>query len=159
MEEIHRMGANDEDDDGFTKVSKKSKKMGVRFGSSAELLTARIDSVPEDEDDTPLPLASDPLHKLEREVYSKRTPGAPVEHSMGGDANRRLDPADSKDGKYIANVSPPTPPAVPLAIDLLDSRQNAIDILFIEEAPINFICKVPSATNPTEIALGQHKVL
>ena len=32
--------------------------------------------------------------------------------------------------------------------DLLDSRQNAIDILFIQEAPINFICKVPSATNP-----------
>ncbi|KAF8673050.1 hypothetical protein AX14_005436 [Amanita brunnescens Koide BX004] len=32
--------------------------------------------------------------------------------------------------------------------DLLDSRQNAIDILFIQEAPINFIRKVPSATNP-----------
>jgi hypothetical protein len=32
--------------------------------------------------------------------------------------------------------------------DLLDSRQNAIDILFIQEAPINFIRKVPSASNP-----------
>jgi hypothetical protein len=32
--------------------------------------------------------------------------------------------------------------------DLLDSRQNTIDILFIQEAPINFIHKVPSATNP-----------
>ena len=32
--------------------------------------------------------------------------------------------------------------------DLLDSRRNAIDILFIQEAPINFIRKVPSATNP-----------
>ena len=32
--------------------------------------------------------------------------------------------------------------------DLLDSRRNAIDILFIQEAPINFVRKVPSATNP-----------
>ena len=32
--------------------------------------------------------------------------------------------------------------------DLLDSRRNAIDILFIQEAPINFIRKVPSASNP-----------
>ncbi|KAF8680852.1 hypothetical protein AX14_004444 [Amanita brunnescens Koide BX004] len=32
--------------------------------------------------------------------------------------------------------------------DLLDSRRNAIDILFVQETPINFICKVPSATNP-----------
>ena len=32
--------------------------------------------------------------------------------------------------------------------DLLDSRRNAIDILLIQEAPINFIRKVPSATNP-----------
>ena len=32
--------------------------------------------------------------------------------------------------------------------DLLDSRRNAIDILFIQEAPVNFIRKVPSATNP-----------
>ncbi|KAF8666342.1 hypothetical protein AX14_006482 [Amanita brunnescens Koide BX004] len=32
--------------------------------------------------------------------------------------------------------------------DLLDSRRNAIDILFIQEAPVHFIRKVPSATNP-----------
>ena len=32
--------------------------------------------------------------------------------------------------------------------DLLDSRRNAIDLLFIQEAPINFVRKVPSATNP-----------
>ena len=32
--------------------------------------------------------------------------------------------------------------------DLLDSCRNAIDIIFIQEAPINFICKVPSASNP-----------
>ena len=32
--------------------------------------------------------------------------------------------------------------------DLLDSRRNAIDILFIQEAPINFVRKIPSATNP-----------
>ena len=32
--------------------------------------------------------------------------------------------------------------------DLLDSRRNAIDILFIQEAPVNFVRKVPSATNP-----------
>jgi hypothetical protein len=32
--------------------------------------------------------------------------------------------------------------------DLLDSRQNSTDIIFIQEAPINFIRKVPSATNP-----------
>ena len=32
--------------------------------------------------------------------------------------------------------------------DLLDSRRNAIDILFIQEAPVNFVCKVPSSTNP-----------
>ncbi|KAF8679367.1 hypothetical protein AX14_004575 [Amanita brunnescens Koide BX004] len=32
--------------------------------------------------------------------------------------------------------------------DLLDSRRNAIDILFIQEAPINFVHKVPSSTNP-----------
>ena len=32
--------------------------------------------------------------------------------------------------------------------DLLDSRRNAIDILFVQEAPINFVQKVPSATNP-----------
>ena len=32
--------------------------------------------------------------------------------------------------------------------DLLDSRRNAIDILFVQEAPINFVRKVPSATNP-----------
>ena len=79
---------------------------------------ARIDAVPEDEEDTPLPLASDPLHKLEQETYSKRTPGAPVEWTMGGDANRRLDPADSKDGKYIANIPLPTPQNEPLASNL-----------------------------------------
>ena len=32
--------------------------------------------------------------------------------------------------------------------DLLDSRRNAIDILFIQEAPINFVRKVPSTTDP-----------
>ena len=32
--------------------------------------------------------------------------------------------------------------------DLLDSRRNAVDLLFIQEAPINFVRKVPSATNP-----------
>ena len=32
--------------------------------------------------------------------------------------------------------------------DLLDSRRNAIDLLFIQETPINFVRKVPSATNP-----------
>ena len=32
--------------------------------------------------------------------------------------------------------------------DLLDSRRNTIDILFIQEAPVNFVRKVPSATNP-----------
>ena len=32
--------------------------------------------------------------------------------------------------------------------DLLDSRRNAIDILFIQEAPVNFVHKVPSATDP-----------
>ena len=32
--------------------------------------------------------------------------------------------------------------------DLLDSRRNEIDLLFIQEAPINFVRKVPSATNP-----------
>ena len=32
--------------------------------------------------------------------------------------------------------------------DLLDSRRNAIDIIFIQEAPINFVRKVPSAANP-----------
>ena len=38
---------------------------------------------------------------------------------MGGDANRRLDPADSKDGKYIANIPPPPPPQhEPLASNL-----------------------------------------
>ncbi|KAF8662061.1 hypothetical protein AX14_007113, partial [Amanita brunnescens Koide BX004] len=32
--------------------------------------------------------------------------------------------------------------------DLLDSRRNAIDILFIQETPVNFVRKVPSAVNP-----------
>ena len=32
--------------------------------------------------------------------------------------------------------------------DLLDSRRNAIDLLFIQEAPVNFVRKVPSSTNP-----------
>ncbi|KAF8691572.1 hypothetical protein AX14_002779 [Amanita brunnescens Koide BX004] len=32
--------------------------------------------------------------------------------------------------------------------DLLDLRRNAIDILFIQEAPVNFVRKVPSATDP-----------
>ena len=32
--------------------------------------------------------------------------------------------------------------------DLLDSRRNAIDLLFIQEAPVNFVRKIPSATNP-----------
>ena len=32
--------------------------------------------------------------------------------------------------------------------DLLDSRRNAIDILFIQEAPVNFVRKIPSATDP-----------
>ena len=32
--------------------------------------------------------------------------------------------------------------------NLLDSRRNAIDILFIQEAPLNFVRKVPSASNP-----------
>ena len=118
MEEVHRMGVNDEDSDGFTKVTKGSKRASVRFPPSAEMPVARIDTVPEDEEDTPLPLASDPLHRLERETYSKHTPGAPIGRSMGGDANRRLDPADSKDGKLIANVSPPTPQTVPLASNL-----------------------------------------
>ncbi|KAF8642972.1 hypothetical protein AX14_009668 [Amanita brunnescens Koide BX004] len=112
------MGDNDEKDDGFTKVSKGSKRSGVRFPPTTEMPVARIDAVPEDEEDTPLPLASDPLHRLERETYGRRTPGAPVGRSMGGDANRRLDPADSKDGKYIATVSPPTPQNVPLASNL-----------------------------------------
>ncbi|KAF8669589.1 hypothetical protein AX14_006022 [Amanita brunnescens Koide BX004] len=118
MEEVHRIGKDDEDDDGFTKVSKGTKRTGVRFPASAEVPSARIDVVPEEEEDTPLPLASDPLHRLERDTYGSRTPGAPVERSMGGDANRRLDPADSKDGKYIANISPPTPQNVPLASNL-----------------------------------------
>ncbi|KAF8692820.1 hypothetical protein AX14_002381 [Amanita brunnescens Koide BX004] len=118
MHEVHRMGKDDEDDDGFTRVSKGSKRTGVRFPLSAEVPAARIDAVPEDEEDTPLPLASDPLHRLERETYGKRTPGAPVERAMGGDANRRLDPAESKDGKYIANISPPTPHNEPLASNL-----------------------------------------
>ena len=104
---------------GFTKVSKGSKQTtGVRFPASVEAPSARIDAVPEDDEDTPLPLASDPLHRLERETYSRCTPGAPVEQSMGGDANRRLDPADSKDGKLIANVSPPTPQPLPLTSNL-----------------------------------------
>ena len=118
MEEVHRMGKDDEDNDGFTKVSKGTKRTGVRFPASAEVPSARIDEVYEDGEDTPLPLASDPLHRLERDTYGSRTPGAPVGRSMGGDANRRLDPADSKDGKYIANVSPPTPQNVPLASNL-----------------------------------------
>ena len=118
MEDIHRMGDDGEDNDGFTKVLKNPKRTGVRFPASAEVPVARIDAVPEDEEDTPLPLASDPLYKLERETYGKRTPGAPVGRAMGGDANRRLDPADSKDGKYIANISPPTPHNEPLASNL-----------------------------------------
>ena len=118
MENIHRMGKDDGDDDGFTRVSKGPKRTGVRFPASAEAPVARIDTIPEDEEDTPLPLASDPLHRLERETYSSRTPGAAVGRSMGGDANRRLDPADSKDGKYIANVSPPAPQNEPLASHL-----------------------------------------
>ncbi|KAF8677861.1 hypothetical protein AX14_004770 [Amanita brunnescens Koide BX004] len=32
--------------------------------------------------------------------------------------------------------------------DLLDSRRNAIDVLFIQEAPVNFVRKIPSATDP-----------
>ena len=118
MEDIHKMNDDDEDNDSFTRVSKGSRRAGVCFPSSVEAPVARIDAVPEDEEDSPLPLASDPLHRLERETYSKRTPGAPVGRSMGGDANHRLDPADSKDGKYIANVSPPSPPNVPLASNL-----------------------------------------
>ena len=102
----------------FTKVSKGSKRTGVRFPTSAEVPVARIDAVPEDEEDTPLPLASDPLHRLERETYGSRTPGAAMERSMGGDANRRLDPADAVDGKFIANVSPPPSQPVPLTSNL-----------------------------------------
>ena len=109
---------DDEDDDGFTKVSKGTKRTGVRFPASAEAPSARIDVVPEDEEDSPLPLASDPLHRLERDTYGSRTPGAPVGRSMGGDANRRLDPADSRDGTLIANVSPPTPQPLPLTSNL-----------------------------------------
>ena len=118
MYEVHHMGKDDEDDDGFTRVSKGTKRTGVRFPTSAEAPSTRIDVVPEDEEDTPLPLASDPLHRLERDTYGSRTPGAPVGRSMGGDANRRLDPADSKDGKLIANVSPPTPQPLPLASNI-----------------------------------------
>ncbi|KAF8687122.1 hypothetical protein AX14_003695 [Amanita brunnescens Koide BX004] len=118
MEDIHKMGNSDEDSDGFTKVTKGSKRTGVRFPASAELPSARIDTIPDEEEDSPLPLASDPLHKLERETYGKRTPGAPVGRSMGGDANRRLDPADTKDGKYIANIPPPTPRNEPSAPNL-----------------------------------------
>ncbi|KAF8624003.1 hypothetical protein AX14_011842 [Amanita brunnescens Koide BX004] len=118
MYEIHRMGKDDEDDDGFTKVSKGTKRTSVRFPASTEAPAAHIDAVPEDEEDTPLPLASDPLHRLERDTYSSRTPGAAVGRSMGGDANRRLNPADSKDGKLIANVSPPTPQPLPLTSNL-----------------------------------------
>ena len=82
MEEIHHMGADDQDDEGFTKVSKGSRKTGVRFRPSPEVPAARIDAVPEDEEDTPLPLASDPLHRLEREVYGRRTPGTPAGHNL-----------------------------------------------------------------------------
>ena len=32
--------------------------------------------------------------------------------------------------------------------DLLDSRRNAIDVLFIQEAPVHFVRKIPSTTNP-----------
>ncbi|KAF8666232.1 hypothetical protein AX14_006521 [Amanita brunnescens Koide BX004] len=112
------MGKDDDNDDGFTKVSKGSKRSGVRFPMSADAPVARIDAVPEDGEDTPLPLASDPLHRLEHETYGTRTPGAPVGRSMGGDANRRLDPTDSKDGKLISNVSPPTPQPLPLTSNL-----------------------------------------
>ena len=118
MEEIHHMGNNDKDDNGFTKVSKGSRRTGVWFPASVEAPSARIDAISEDDEDTPLPLASDPLHRLERETYGRRAPSAPVGRSMGGDANRRLDPADAKDGKYIANVSPPTPQPVPLTSNL-----------------------------------------
>ena len=85
----------------------------MRFPASVEAPSARIDAVPEDDEDTPLPLASDPLHRLERETYSRRTPGAPVERSMGGDASRRLNPADTKDGTLIANTPPPPSQPVP----------------------------------------------
>ena len=112
------MGTDNEDDDGFTRVSKGPKRSGVRFPASIEAPAAHINVLPEDREDTPLPLASDPLHRLERETYSSRTPGAAVGRSMGGDANRRLDPADSKDGKYIANIPPPTPHNEPLASNL-----------------------------------------
>ncbi|KAF8677318.1 hypothetical protein AX14_004804 [Amanita brunnescens Koide BX004] len=115
MEEIHCMGVADQDDDGFTKVSKGSKKFGVQFQLSSETPMARIDAVLDDDEDTPLPLASDPLHNLKHQVYGSWTPGAPVRRSMGGDANRRLDPADSIDGKLIANVSPPASSQVPLS--------------------------------------------
>ena len=48
MEDIHRMGNdNDEDNDGFTKVSKKAKRSSVRFPASVEVPVARIDAVPE----------------------------------------------------------------------------------------------------------------
>ncbi|KAF8635347.1 hypothetical protein AX14_010517 [Amanita brunnescens Koide BX004] len=90
----------------------------VRFPASAEVPSARIDTVPEDEEDTPLPLASDPLHRLERETYSSRTPGAAVARSMGGDANRRLDPADTRDGGLIANIPLPPSQSVPLTSNL-----------------------------------------
>ena len=112
------MGNDNEDDDGFTKVSKGPKRSGVRFPASVEVPAARIDALPEDEEDTPLPLASDPLHRLERETYSSRTPGAAVGRSMGGDANRRLDPADAKDGRFVGNVSPPPSQPVPLTSNL-----------------------------------------
>ncbi|KAF8674733.1 hypothetical protein AX14_005251 [Amanita brunnescens Koide BX004] len=102
----------------MTASPKGSRRTGVRFPASAEAPSARIDAVPEDEEDTPLPLASDPLHRLERETYSRRTPGAPIEQSMGGDANRHLDPANSKDGKFIASIPPPTPQPMPLTSNL-----------------------------------------
>ena len=118
MAEIHQMGKDDEDNEGFTKVSKGTKRSGVRFPASAEVPSARIDVLPEDGEDTPLPLASDPLHRLERDTYGRRTPGAAVERSMGGDANRRLDPADTVDGKFIANIPPPPSQLVPLTSNL-----------------------------------------
>ena len=44
--------------------------------------------------------------------------------------------------------------------DLLDSHRNAIDLIFIQEAPINFIRKVPSVKvtfGCTRVALVRHQ--
>ncbi|KAF8680698.1 hypothetical protein AX14_004499 [Amanita brunnescens Koide BX004] len=184
-------GPDNDNDDGFTKVGKKQKK--VTFPDDG---VARIDTVEDDWNaDDQRQGSISPISYIDQVIASHapehmndasvKTKSRHVEEEISRikkrledfrSTSQRTRESGAKDRSEESSEEPrspssmiitPNPPLVNIGShkhmrylfqnvhksrktvhDLLDSRRNAIDILFIQEAPINFIRKVPSATNP-----------